>query len=270
MKKVISIFLFAAIIVSLCAFTVYADSQVLTYEEQKVFGEDRSFILKYYNGMFIHAFANGVSLPDIISNSAVVETIYVFSEESRKDELYLSAIRNGIETHITVDPNLKEASVFVKYYDKGEKLLKCISVNAEVKEVYCLGGGASHDGTYIYFVTDGGDYVFYKEYPTSEDEYIIPAEKFCEMAKTISREREKNKYKDGGNPGLEELFGGSQYDLKQYKVETFTMYKGMILTAALAVVAVVVVFVAVCIIMKKRRRMQSFAAGICLQRDRRG
>ena len=112
------------------AASVYADADDLSDEEKEVLPDSKNFILKYYNGYFIHLFAEKKSIEEITESPDVGETVYVYRYED-EDNIYQCTIRNN-KTDKIVWGTMYEANVFVDNYRRGAELLKSLSVSAEI------------------------------------------------------------------------------------------------------------------------------------------
>jgi hypothetical protein len=159
--------------------------------------------------MFMYAFAEKQTIEEIVSGNCVLsQNIMVMTD---------SVIKYKVERNerIVTLRQTTDWSKLYKYAVKPSRILSNISPKLEVKNVYCLDGEPSHDGVYIYYSTDKGDYIYYKEYLIAEKEYLFPLNDFYEFASIVQEERNLNKDRDGGGRSIDEL-----YDLGKYEIKT--------------------------------------------------
>jgi hypothetical protein len=215
MKKVIIFILISAMLVSCLMIGAYAmnnnDSVKIDTEVMNKFKEKESdtVIMLLYNGMFMYAFAEKQTIEEIVSGNCVLsQNIMVMTD---------SVIKYKVERNerIVTLRQTTDWSKLYKYAVKPSRILSNISPKLEVKNVYCLDGEPSHDGVYIYYSTDKGDYIYYKEYLIAEKEYLFPLNDFYEFASIVQEERNLNKDRDGGGRSIDEL-----YDLGKYEIKT--------------------------------------------------
>jgi hypothetical protein len=235
---------FTAILLSIITLTLYFsigvfavnsavnsnDSLEINSDEAAKFKNDSSdTVIKIYNGSFMHGFADKVTIDKLISSDYVLEPFYMVI--SKTEGRVCKAERNGA----IISVNMSDWNKLYKTTISPQKVLQTVSSEITVKNTYCLDGEPSHDGVYLYFVTDKGDYVYYKEYVSAENEYLFPVEKFYDFAKAVYTERQEyNKIGTaGGIPPIEEIF-----DLKAYKIRSTNSTLSVILWTASIVILI--------------------------------
>ena len=179
MKK---ISLFAAVILILAllsvdvAATSLSDSLRIgrdTYEMLSVTEEDT--VIRLYNGAFFDGFAKGVPILTLTGDEYVTSQVYMTRSQRGADTF--RTISDGEPRKLDGRGRRADGKCIYDVVSKPERVLPR---SADIDNVYCLDG---ERGIYIYFVTDGGDYVYYKKSAENEDEYLFPAETFTEYAK---------------------------------------------------------------------------------------
>ena len=158
-------------------------------------------------------------------------------------------MRNGNLEHVTI--SVSDWSEFYKYAVYPERVFGAFT---EVYNVYCLNGNASHDGVYIYYVTDKGDYVLYKEFLSSSEQFLFPVEDFYVYAKDVWELRFSPDGVDGG--GMPELSEDILNYRDNYKFVSRDNYKFTDYTIIYYIVIAVVLVGGVSagiVILKKRR-----------------
>lgn len=130
---------------------------------------------------------------------------------------------------------------FLQYAENGAEILKKASVNASVVEVYCFCQMGESRDQLIWYVTDNGDYMLFKESCYDGETYLLPYEAFkdyCDVRyKRILDARE------GKTP---HLYGSgdhdpeSLYDLSPYELNGLTG-KGYLVFIIITVVCVLTV-----------------------------
>ena len=215
----------------------FVDSFVL----EKIEGANVSNTIKIYNGVFMYLFAEGKTIEEIINDPSILETYYAV-REGLGYSYY--AERQGEMRTIIAGADRKALS----YVSSPKQVLSKASPFLSVKNVYYLDGDSSYDGIYIYYETDKGDYVYYKEYAEAEDGYLFPVKEFYKLAKEVEAVREKNKYGYGGPTLL-----SSVVDISSYKVTPMNP----LLVALGALVGVAAVAVLAVVLVKKKRAKTS-------------
>lgn len=182
-------------------------------DEYKTHSSD-NVIFRFYNGYFMLGFAQKETIQELTSNpNYVLEEVYATSFDGITT---YKAKRNGMLT----DPlnHHSEGNIFCNYALSPNKLFKKLNFSSSdltINSIYCLDGEPSHDGIYIYFVTNKGDYVYYKEYASAEKEYLFPINEFYDFAKAIADERIQNGDRDGAFKPIEEIYNIANYEITE-------------------------------------------------------
>ena len=157
-------------------------------------GKDK-VILKLYSGAYLLGFAESVSIEALASTEYTLEAHFFCTDDmnSGQDPALLK-VKNGevfrISSHDVVDFTVFYRCVF--FYDQLFSSLLPTAIDPNdltISEIYCLNGSFNYEGVYVYYVTDRGDYVYYKEYIQAEDEYLMPVNEFYDFASRKHAER---------------------------------------------------------------------------------
>lgn len=132
-----------------------------------------------------------------------------------------------------IEYGISDWSDFYKYAVSQNKVFgSFVKVNA----VYCLDGEPSHDGVYIYYDTDDGQYVLYKSHLSAEKTYLFPISDFYEFSEEVNNERRAKKDLIIGFPSsIEELCDVEDYVLKP-KIDFYFMTIAIIVAFVLGAV----------------------------------
>ena len=130
-------------------------------------------IIKLYCGMFSHRFAKQEDIISIIETTSNLE--YMFAINSV--HMQIKVIHDGEGVIIG---NAREWGGFYTY-TKYPNLVFDPSV--KVNKIYCFNALMNYDGAYIYYDTDHGTYILFKEYENSKETYLFPLSNFYEFAK---------------------------------------------------------------------------------------
>lgn len=152
---------------------------------------EEEVVIKLYHGMFRRDFAERRTIHELIDENNILGEMYMISPNISEEESnyfrYLK-ISDGTVKGSAIG-SLDGADLFFKYTTKPELLFDSQTFpNIAIENIYCLDGELSHNGMYIYYVTSQGDYVYYKEYPEAEHEYLFPVKDFYDFAATIQAE----------------------------------------------------------------------------------
>ncbi len=169
---------------------------------------DEDIVMRLYCGNFMDGFAEGESIAALTGEEYVSEQVYM-TRPKRGHEVYRT-IKDG-EVH-ALDGGEPDGRSVYEIVSSPERILPG---GARVENVWCLYGG---DGIYIYFVTNRGDYVYYKSSIEAEEEYVLPAEKFTEFARSFT--------------------SGAEFDLSPYMIEKNTIDVFFVAASALALLGV--------------------------------
>ena len=95
-------------------------------------------------------------------------------------DMYSKIIRDGSGITIGSDKGAIEWSGFYTYTQSPELVF---DFSVKINKIYCLHGFEDNDNAYIYYETDHGEYILFKEYPKAKDTYLFPLDDFYEFAK---------------------------------------------------------------------------------------
>lgn len=194
---------------SICAEGNYDSINIDPQERQTVQTSDDDTVIKLYSGIFIKVFSEKKEINTIISGQNILEEIYMLKTD---DVIKYKHFYNDTLVEITQTHHLSGWNQFSTYAISPDNVFDS---SVTVNNIYCLSGESSHDGVYIYYVTDKGDYVLYKEYLSSDKEYLFPINDFYDFAKIVYDDRVQNKDMEGSGTPIEELL-----DLKTYEFDS--------------------------------------------------
>ncbi len=99
-------------------------------------------------------------------------------------------------------------SKFVKYAISPELIFDS---SFTITAIYCLDGMNGYDGFYIYYKTNKGDFVLYKQYLEAEKTYLFPLEQFYELTQAMEEDRLPHRYEDGYIVDIEKVYNSASY-----------------------------------------------------------
>lgn len=170
-------------------------------------------IVKLFCGAFMHDFAEQNDIKSITARSEERTRIMYLIKKSYGGIEYRHNYHGEI---IPVIFGLPDWSTFYEYAVSPNKVF---DPSVQVNEVYCLEGSLSIDGAYIYYSTDKGDYVLFKEFLNYNESYLFPISDFYEFASVVYSDRLLHKDEDGGGTEIDKLFDVENYLFKPKSVE---------------------------------------------------
>ncbi len=185
-------------------------------------------VIKLYNGSYMRKFARRDSIEQMIVDSdEVYMVVPAFGSVEYK------RISDGKANAVLYGAGLPDRNGFFRWALQPGTVL---GASVKVKNVYCLNGEPSHNGVYIYYETDKGDYVLYKEYLSASEQYLFELEEFYKFAEVVQATKEKFKDSDGGMPAIGEI-----YNVKPFKIVLIPIWlRWVAAVVILGAVAVVV------------------------------
>ncbi len=218
MKRICIFILIAVLTICSCSVSVSAeeiyDSLKISEDEIKALSLDEGQLVlaKLYCGSFMKEFGEKASVDILTADNNVQDEVYMIKSGT---DIYYYHIYDGKPYGISISKT-ESWDDFCNYALKTDEVFDS---SITVKNVYCFNGEQSCDGVYIYYVTDKGDYVLYKEYLIAEKQYLFPVSDFYDFAEKVHAERLKNAYSDSGAYAYS---GGisveTLYDLKPYEL----------------------------------------------------
>ena len=230
MRKLISLFLVVCCIASFIpnAYAVARNDSLRISEDEITAVKDNNnqTILKLYAGSFMHCFAEGKGIAEIVSDRTASYMLI-----SPNGEIIYKNFRNGQVQKLNPSTGISDWSNFYQFALEPNTVF---DPSVDVQNIYCLNGEPNHDGVYIYYETSSGDYILYKEYLSASVTYLFPLDDFYKLAEIVSAERKNNAYKLGGTTPIEELFDLSPYLFTARPIIDF----GVLLISAIAFVLI--------------------------------
>ena len=201
----------------------------------------KDIVVKLYNSSYMKGFSQGKSVEEMISTS--LQTVYMVIEQPFKNNItYKAYYKDGKLYDLAFPTDWSEFYIYAISTDL------VFDSSIKVNKVYCLDGEPSHNGVYIYYETNKGDYVLFKEYLTAEDTYLFPIEDFRDFAKAVCEENERNKGADGGEKNINEI-----YDLDSYVFHKRISWQGCIIIAGSIILVLITSFVIYTVIRKRKK-----------------
>lgn len=154
-------------------YDLYDSVHLNSEEESPLKTNSDDIVVKLYGGLFMSAFARQEDITTMIEKSSVsylIDTsdggiLYKRYSDGEPETLSFGIFSwDGFYTY-AISPDL--------VFDSSVK----------INVTYCLNGAPNHDGFYIYYDTDHGTYILFKEYENSKETYLFPLSNFYEFAK---------------------------------------------------------------------------------------
>ena len=202
---------------------------------------EEEVVIRVYDGVFMKGFSEKKTISELVKEPYTRRVTYLVLENAALEQMTYKAIHEDVLTE--VDDLYGEGKVISTIVTKPGLALSSIRGTLNVEEVYCLNGEAANNGIYIYFVTDHGDYVYYKEYATTEHEYLFTVEKFYEIAPIIQEQLERDRNNPGGVVSIENIEGIEEYRIQSGKTVPKTIWVLPLLFSAVVLAASLVVYV---------------------------
>lgn len=218
------------------------DSVVLdSFEVELIRDESFEKVIKLYNGMYMHRFSKKQDIHTMLENALEIEYLVISGKRVRYKHIYEGKITN-------IDSASFKGKGWKEFYTYAVSPELIFDASVKVYNTYCLDGSSSHNGVYIYYATNNGDYVLYKEFLSYEEMYLFPLEDFYEVAKIVQDDLYLHRNETGGNTPISELV-----DLSSYVVTPSKHIASWIPYVATSIVAVLIV-VGGCLIAAKRHK----------------
>jgi len=177
MKHFFSLILICIVCVTSFLFPVSANSydsvHLNSEEESPLKTNSDDIVVKLYGGLFMSAFARQEDITTMIEKSSVSYLI----DTSDGGILYKRYSEGG--------PKTLSFGIFSwdGFYTYAVSPTLVFDSSVKINTTYCLNGAPNHDGFYIYYDTDHGTYILFKEYENSKETYLFPLSNFYEFAK---------------------------------------------------------------------------------------
>ena len=210
MKKILSLIIVLLMLSTLTIVASAANDSVIgaTEEYLAMSDEDSQTIIqvvKCYEDMHIAFFAQRLSIHEMIESSRNI-TYFVCRNSVAHDSTQLSSIyfnQNGLPIARALRP---EPEIFFENAIHSDELFASannldLEPNLTISETYCLDSNrVARLGMFIYYVTNQGDFVYYKQYPESTVDFLVPLEEFCEFADEVVLYYQTHPDTYGGDP----------------------------------------------------------------------
>ena len=244
MKRSLILLLITAICVTFFIVPVAADStdslHLTAEEESQLDLTSDDMVVKLFCGSFMKDFSAQEDITNIVEESEIMYLIVKSSGEI--------VYKNYHDGNIVELNPLNRISDWSDFYTYAISSNTVFDSSVKVNKVYCLNGESSHDGVYIYYDTDEGEYILFKEYLSADESYLFPISDFYEFSAAVYNDRLLHKDADGGGAAIDELFDVENYLFKPIK--TFDWVKmGLIVCISLVAIGGMV-----CLIYLKKRQ----------------
>ena len=211
-------------------------------ESGKFRDNESDMVVVLYNGHYTAAFAQKMEIEDILSSSeCVLEKTYMVIPNNFEEmgATYKVCRNNQIST-----VNKSSAKDWNQFYEYAVSPTMALGESVEVNAVYCLDGTPSNNGAYIYYSTNEGDYVLYKEFLTSEETYLFPLEDFYRLNRQLQDDILNNS--ESEYIGVQSI--GMLEDIEKYNIRNLSALTGQSRIALwLGVIGGIVLITGLCV-----------------------
>lgn len=241
---------------------IISDSGQITKEERlmlEVLGRRNPIeefqTVKTYGGSFLSGFANEATLSSLLNDGYIGEIQYALWSMIHPEYMvsYCGVSiteKEFMEMNLSNQRNLDERwfECVFSYEDIFDSTLATADLDQlEVTEKYIFNAYDETEGVFVYYVTSCGDYIYYLPNPNITDKaYLLPYEKFCDLAKIICKNFDSSRGY-GGRENIEDL-----YDLSEYKVGSANTRRARIIFCIASVI--IIAGTAIFIIRKKKKK----------------
>lgn len=215
-SRIITFFSFLILLSLVFNIPLFASNQTDSLNDpdsDKFKTNESDLVIVLYNGYYSIAFAEKTNVVDMIKGNWMSEKTYMVVCQDPED--YYTSYKVCRDGKIsTVSPRFR----WDQFYEYAVTPSIVLGDNVDVKAVYCLDGTENHNGAYIYYSTNYGDYVLYKEFLSSKDTYLFPLEDFYEYMKKIQSAKDSSSSNalDESGAGLEAMPDISKYNIKNW------------------------------------------------------
>ncbi len=210
---------------------------------------DIQHILHYYNGTFVYWIGQGKTLEELISldsKECAIESLLAYYCDNPK---YEGGVTVRYEDGQYEAIGNSKGNIFFASEIEENKLLKSqIKQEFRIANIVCLSEEASYGAILIYYVTDIGDYVLFKETAESDDVYLFPLAAFRSFAaeyyewlfskQTVDENGNTKKATEDGPSDIKSVFGIDRY-LIANKTNAYRNFPVVILSIIIVIIAVI-------------------------------
>lgn len=230
MKKIILCICVLSLVLGIpsVAYAAVMDENAITIsdEARELLGvRDDGLVFEVYTNLSLISFSFGAHIDDFTDLGLPAYCVTVDSTGS----VSYKEIKNGIAN--SANPKSDSYLAFAKILEDNERILDVLGKDIEVKRIYCIDDTFSPNGIYVYYVTDIGDYVYYRrDISKQAAEYLLPINDFNRMAKStwnycVARNFLRKIFpgqelETGGHP-ITKAFNLKPYDLSHYTAESY-------------------------------------------------
>jgi hypothetical protein len=192
------------------AATNSTDSRYLTSEEKTLLNvSSNDVVVKLFTGAFMDDFSKKEDILNMVEKSGTKYLVEKYYGDGMTQIMYYRK-HNG--EMVKLDRNAFGQWDWSSFYSYVVSPDKVFDPSVKVNSVYGMDGMYSLDGAYIYYDTDQGDYVLFRQYVTDDVTYLFPISVFYEVAEILYNERLSHGELDMGvNSLLEELYDADRY-----------------------------------------------------------
>lgn len=193
MKRSLILLLISIICIISCILPLAADStdslHLSSEEESLLDTSSNELVVKLFSGSFMGDFADREDITSIAAKSRIVYLI-----ANNYGGVVYKKNYNGEMVKIDPSSLVYDWSEFYTYAVYPNSVFDS---TVKINEIYCLNGASSHDGVYIYYDTDHGKYVLFKEFLSDDETYLFPISDFYDFAEKVYNNRILHKDYDG-------------------------------------------------------------------------
>ena len=173
----------------------YIDDSIYdTLEELGV--ESSAQIVKVYNIPVVSLFARYSTIGEVMSKPQYSEAAFYVIRD--RDSLRYYDINCGLNF---LDKETFDFRVIPVYFNN--EVIKTVSPDIIVYNVYYLSGATNYQGTALYYETDMGDYIYYM----ANEEYLMPRSTFVDC---MTERNERSRAQEG-------MIGATTFDMSKYQ-----------------------------------------------------
>ena len=257
MKKTVLfiVYLFMSLSVVL-ANAIDLDCRSIPQTQKDALDVDESIgIIRVYNGYYLHGFAAGDTIDNLISDKYVLEEMLVTYEKGSRAQINCYGIRDGNINRLEHGYGL-DMSVFLKYTSDNNTVMIEKKIKAKIHSIVCLSAESSHSGIYIYYITEKGDYVLYKEYADSTATYLFPIEEFSAACAKYREEKRKSLVDENGEvrKGSAAFRFSDVPNVSKYRFYSNSLTNGVVIVVIVTAVSVAAAILFILIIRRHKHR----------------
>lgn len=242
---------------------IYDPKDSLTISEEvteKLNVMPHEHIIRMYHGSIMFAFSKGMKLDDIlIDNEMILQEIYMIAPIVKGSNITVvnsyKAETDGKFHTLSVRGYWHDTDIYMNVIFP-EKVFDKASLKVEVENVYLLTEADPHPSAYIYYKTDRGDYVYFRENIAFGKEYLFTADEFYDFAKVVMENETQNCEPEDIKSGDNKISYENVYDMGKYDLSIMNQNRIIknILFIGISVIAVALIICGALLMRKKAKK----------------